>query len=54
MRYTFEPIGLLHTPYLSKEGVPIQGALDPQSFGTAEVFEEYAAGLQDGLSRLFA
>ena len=54
MRYTFEPIGVLHTPYFSKEGVPIQGAFDSQSIGTAEVFEEYAPGLQDleGFSHL--
>ena len=52
--YTFRPIGVLRTPYQEKEGVPIQGAFDPQSLGTAEIFEDYTAGLQDleGFSHL--
>ena len=52
--YTFKAIGVLRTPYKDKEGVPIQGAFDSDSLGTAEVFKDYAAGLQDieGFSHL--
>jgi tRNA-Thr(GGU) m(6)t(6)A37 methyltransferase TsaA len=52
--YTVRPIGILRTPYREKEGIPIQGAFDPESLGTAEVFEDYTAGLQDieGFSHL--
>ncbi|MBN2125722.1 MAG: tRNA (N6-threonylcarbamoyladenosine(37)-N6)-methyltransferase TrmO [Deltaproteobacteria bacterium] len=52
--YRFRAIGLLHTPYESKSGVPIQGVFDRDSRGRAEIFEEYAPGLQDieGFSHL--
>ncbi|MFC1821562.1 tRNA (N6-threonylcarbamoyladenosine(37)-N6)-methyltransferase TrmO [Thermodesulfobacteriota bacterium] len=52
--YIFRAIGVINTPYQSKNGVPIQGILDPQSRGKAEVFKPYEAGLQDieGFSHL--
>ncbi len=54
MEFVFRPIGILHTPYKSKSGVPIQGIFAPDSEGVAEVFEEFEAGLQDieGFSNL--
>jgi tRNA-Thr(GGU) m(6)t(6)A37 methyltransferase TsaA len=54
MAYVFRPIGILKTPYKSKSGVPIQGVFDRESGGEAEIFEEYAPGLQDieGFSHL--
>lgn len=52
--YVFKPIGLLYTPYNSKEGVPIQGVFDRKSEGRAEIFGEYEPGLKDieGFSHL--
>jgi tRNA-Thr(GGU) m(6)t(6)A37 methyltransferase TsaA len=52
--FSFSPIGLLHTPYKTKEGVPIQGIFEPESKGRAEIFEEFEPGLQDteGFSHL--
>lgn len=52
--FTFHPIGELRTPYASKSGVPIQGGLDPDSRGRAEVFPRFEAGLRDieGFSHL--
>jgi len=52
--FTFHPIGELRTPYQSKSGVPIQGGLNPESRGRAEVFPRFEAGLQDteGFSHL--
>jgi tRNA-Thr(GGU) m(6)t(6)A37 methyltransferase TsaA len=52
--YSFIPIGVLHTPYKAKEGVPIQGIFDPESKGRAEIFKEFEPGLQDteGFSHL--
>jgi len=52
--YTFRPIGIIHTPFKKQEGMPIQGALSPESKGWIEVFPEYAEGLKDveGFSHL--
>lgn len=47
MQYTIKPIGLIHTPYKSKETCPIQGNINPESKATIEVFPEYSAGLKD-------
>ena len=54
-RYCFEPIGLIHTPFLAKAGTPIQGVYAPQVRGTVEVFPAFEAGLDDveGFSHLF-
>ncbi|MBD3389285.1 MAG: tRNA (N6-threonylcarbamoyladenosine(37)-N6)-methyltransferase TrmO [Candidatus Altiarchaeales archaeon] len=40
-----KPIGVIHTPYKNKEGIPIQGGLHEDSKGTVEVFKEYSEGL---------
>jgi tRNA-Thr(GGU) m(6)t(6)A37 methyltransferase TsaA len=54
MQITLEPIGIIHSPYLNKEDIPIQGIFKPQGTGTIEVFEKYSQGLQDveGFSHL--
>ena len=54
MEFIFRAIGVLATPYKSKNGVPIQGVFDPESKGKAEIFEEYEPGLKDieGFSHL--
>jgi len=52
--FSFKPIGILHTPFKTKEGVPIQGVFDLEAKGRAELFKEYEPGLQDieGFSNL--
>ena len=42
-----EPIGVIHSPYATKEDCPIQGAAKPLGKGTVEVFPEYVDGLKD-------
>jgi tRNA (adenine37-N6)-methyltransferase len=44
---TFQPIGIIHTPFLKRDGMPIQppGAVGIQ--GTVEVFEPFQSGLKD-------
>jgi tRNA (adenine37-N6)-methyltransferase len=41
------PIGVIYTPYQTKEAAPIQGIFSPGGLGRVEVFPEYAEGLQD-------
>jgi tRNA-Thr(GGU) m(6)t(6)A37 methyltransferase TsaA len=43
----FKPIGIIHTPFTTPEGTPIQPAYATDVYGTVEVFEEYQAGLKD-------
>jgi len=52
--FSFKSIGVLHTPFKTKDGVPIQGVFDPEAKGRAEIFEAYEAGLRDieGFSHL--
>lgn len=54
MKIEFEPIGLIHTPFTSTEGMPIQPAGAEGIAGTVEVFAGYAEGLADidGFSHL--
>lgn len=47
MNWEISSIGIIHSPFKSKEDCPIQGAVQPDSKGTVEVFAEYAEGLQD-------
>jgi len=42
-----KPIGIIHTPFHEKRGMPIQPAGAKGISGTVEVFEEYADGLAD-------
>ena len=48
------PLGLIHSPYFTKEEAPIQGAFQPDGMGWVEVFQEYEEGLKDieGFSHL--
>lgn len=54
MSITYEPIGIVHSSYRDPVGVPIQGALAPESEGTLKIYPPFAAGLQDieGFSHL--
>ena len=40
-------IGVIHSPYVTKDACPIQPVYASEARGTVEVFEEYAAGLKD-------
>ncbi len=42
-----EPIGVIHTPFKTKEECPIQPVYSSDSLGRVEVFAEYEQGLQD-------
>ena len=41
------PIGVIHSPYRTKESAPIQGIFSPGGLGRVEIFLEYAEGLKD-------
>lgn len=53
--YEYKPIGIIHSKYKQKEGVPIQGALSKNSKGRIDLFPEYKEGLRDidGFSHIF-
>ena len=55
MPITFEPIGIIHTPFTSKEGMPIQSTAAKGVKGKIILMEEYASGLADldGFSHIF-
>ena len=43
----YRPIGIIHTPYKTQEGTPIQPPASKCVEADVEVFEKYAAGLAD-------
>ena len=47
MKIEFTPIGIIHSPFMEPEGMPIQpvGAVGVK--GTVEVFEDFHSGLED-------
>ncbi|MFC1658635.1 tRNA (N6-threonylcarbamoyladenosine(37)-N6)-methyltransferase TrmO [Candidatus Omnitrophota bacterium] len=49
-----KPIGIIHTPYKSPKGMPIQGKFRKKIKGAIELFPEYVQGLQgiEGFSHL--
>ncbi len=40
-------IGIIHSPFETKEETPIQGKLKPEAQGRIEVYPQYEAGLKD-------
>ena len=42
-----KPIGIIHTPFRDRKGMPIQPAGGRDVTATVEVFEEYRDGLKD-------
>jgi tRNA-Thr(GGU) m(6)t(6)A37 methyltransferase TsaA len=42
-----EPIGIIHSPFRTKEECPIQPLYSADTFGRIEVFEQYVDGLKD-------
>lgn len=47
MTMTYQPIGVVHSPFEDIEDMPIQPTAADGILGTVEVFAEYAAGLKD-------
>jgi tRNA-Thr(GGU) m(6)t(6)A37 methyltransferase TsaA len=50
----YKPIGTIHSPFEEPRGTPIQPTAGTDTEGTVEVFQEFAAGLEDldGFSHL--
>ena len=53
-KVVFTPIGIIHSPFKTRKGTPIQSPHAKEAEGTVEVFPEYAEGLADldGFSHL--
>ena len=45
--FTLSPIGVIHSPFQTKDAAPIQGAFAAEIAGQIELFPEYEAGLKD-------
>jgi len=43
----FKPIGIIHTPYTTRENTPIQVGAGRDTEGTVVIFEEFEEGLAD-------
>ncbi|MFX0002629.1 MAG: tRNA (N6-threonylcarbamoyladenosine(37)-N6)-methyltransferase TrmO [Candidatus Hodarchaeota archaeon] len=50
----FKPIGIIHTPFKSLKGIPIQSSMSDAK-GSIEIFSEFQAGLKDlsGFSHIY-
>jgi len=46
MKYAIEQIGIIHSPYKTKDECPIQGNANPNGKGEIELFPEYEEGLE--------
>ena len=44
---TYQPIGVIHSPFKQVKGTPIQNVFARDADGVVEVFEEFAEGLRD-------
>lgn len=42
-----DPIGIVHSPYKTAEGTPIQPIVAKNNLAQIEIYEEYAEGLKD-------
>ena len=47
MKIELSPIGVVHTPFSTRKGMPIQPAGAKGTNGTVEVYPEYREGLKD-------
>ena len=43
----YNPIGIIHSPFIQPQGTPIQPSAAVGIEGTVEVFPEYVEGLKD-------
>lgn len=46
MKIEYQPIGVVHSPFIERKGTPIQPSRS-KAAGSVEVFSEYAEGLSD-------
>jgi tRNA-Thr(GGU) m(6)t(6)A37 methyltransferase TsaA len=46
MKFEIKQIGIIHSPYKTKEECPIQGKVKPEGAGQIEVFPEYEEALK--------
>jgi tRNA-Thr(GGU) m(6)t(6)A37 methyltransferase TsaA len=46
MKFEIKQIGMIHSPYKTKEECPIQGKVKPEGCGQIEVFPEYEEALK--------
>lgn len=46
MEFEIKQIGIIHSPYKTKEECPIQGKVEPEGRGQIEVFPEYEEALE--------
>lgn len=55
IQITYQPIGIIHSPFTSLEQMPVQPTNAASAPGTIEIFPEFAAGLQDlaGFSHIY-
>jgi tRNA-Thr(GGU) m(6)t(6)A37 methyltransferase TsaA len=53
--FTIVPIGLIHTPFKSATGTPIQGAASHDAQGVVELLPKFISGLKDlaGFERIW-
>jgi tRNA-Thr(GGU) m(6)t(6)A37 methyltransferase TsaA len=47
MDIIYHPIGIIHTPFKTLDGMPIQPASEVSAPGTIEVYPEFKSGLKD-------
>jgi tRNA-Thr(GGU) m(6)t(6)A37 methyltransferase TsaA len=55
MSVTFEPIGLIHSPFQTLEDMPIQPTSEASKPGIAEIYPQFIEGLKDleGFSHIY-
>ncbi len=55
LEFIVKPIGVIRSPFKTKEETPIQGRFRPEAIGWVELYEEYEDGLKDieGFSHIF-
>ena len=55
MSVTFNPIGIIHSPFHTLEDMPIQPTSEASRPGVAEIYPQFAEGLQDlaGFSHIY-
>jgi len=46
MKFEIKQIGIIHSPYKTKDECPIQGKVKPEGKGRVEVFKEYMEALE--------
>ena len=52
---TFKPIGIIHSPFVDLEGMPIQPIGEASAPGVVEIYPEFVEGLKDldGFSHIY-